>query len=44
MLGFNGGKMQQMADTVIHFKVDDMQISEDFQMLIVHILTEANQD
>jgi D-sedoheptulose 7-phosphate isomerase len=38
MLGFDGGECIKLADTVIHFQIDDMQISEDFQMIIGHIL------
>jgi len=38
MLGFDGGKCLKIADKTIHFKINDMQISEDFQMIIGHIL------
>ena len=38
MLGFDGGKCLKLADNTIHFKINDMQISEDFQMIIGHIL------
>ena len=44
MLGFNGGKSKQIADNVIHFKVQDMQISEDMQMIIGHILMKRLKD
>ena len=44
MLGFNGGKSKQIADNVIHFKVRDMQISEDMQMIIGHILMKRLKD
>ena len=44
MLGFNGGKSKQIADNVIHFKVQDMQISEDMQMMIGHILMKRLKD
>lgn len=38
MLGFDGGECYKLADQIIHFKVDDMQVAEDFQMMIGHIL------
>ena len=38
MLGYDGGESYKLADQIIHFKVDDMQVSEDFQMMIGHIL------
>ena len=39
MLGFDGGESCKIADQTIHFQIHDMQISEDFQMIIGHILT-----
>jgi D-sedoheptulose 7-phosphate isomerase len=38
MLGFDGGECCKLADQIIHFKIHDMQIAEDFQMMIGHIL------
>ena len=38
MLGFDGGQCLQLADHTIHFKANDMQISEDFQMIVGHIV------
>ena len=38
ILGFNGGKAKKLADIPLHFKVDDMQISEDIQIIISHLL------
>jgi len=38
VLGFSGGKAKALADVPIHFNVDDMQISEDAQMIIGHML------
>jgi len=38
LLGFSGGKAKHLADVPIHFAVDDMQISEDLQMIIGHML------
>ncbi len=41
ILGFSGGKAKTLADHVIHFPVDDMQLSEDFQMIVGHMLMKA---
>jgi D-sedoheptulose 7-phosphate isomerase len=38
VLGFSGGKAKAMADVPIHFAVDDMQIAEDAQMVIGHMI------
>lgn len=38
ILGFSGGKCKQLADVPIHFPVDDMQIAEDLQMVVGHML------
>jgi D-sedoheptulose 7-phosphate isomerase len=38
MLGFSGGKAKALADVPIHFPVDDMQISEDAQTIVGHML------
>ena len=37
-LGYDGGKSSKLADHVIHFKINDMQVSEDLQIMIGHIL------
>jgi D-sedoheptulose 7-phosphate isomerase len=37
ILGFSGGKCKGLAQHPIHFPVDDMQISEDLQMVIGHL-------
>ncbi len=34
VLGFNGGKAIKLADHVIHFPVNDMQVAEDLQMIV----------
>jgi len=39
VLGFDGGKALQLADCVIHFEVADMQIAEDCQMILGHMVT-----
>jgi D-sedoheptulose 7-phosphate isomerase len=38
VLGFSGGKCLNLADVAIHFPVDDMQISEDLQLIVGHML------
>lgn len=38
VLGFAGGKSKQLADVAIHFPVDDMQIAEDMQLIVGHML------
>lgn len=38
VLGFAGGKALALADVPIHFRIDDMQISEDAQTIIGHML------
>ena len=37
ILGFTGGKCKQLAQYPIHFEIDDMQISEDLQLIVGHI-------
>ena len=38
ILGYSGGKCLTLADHPIHFPVDDMQVSEDLQVMIGHML------
>ena len=38
LLGFSGGQAKDIADIVIHIPVDDMQIAEDLQIIIGHML------
>ena len=38
ILGFSGGKSKQLADVAIHFPVDDMQIAEDLQLIVGHMV------
>lgn len=38
ILGFGGGRSKELADVAIHFPVDDMQISEDMQLVVGHML------
>lgn len=38
ILGYGGGKAKSLADIAIHFAVDDMQISEDLQLVVGHMI------
>lgn len=38
ILGYNGGKCKQAVDVAIHFSIDDMQIAEDMQLIVGHML------
>ncbi len=38
ILGFSGGVCKALADVVIHSPIDDMQISEDIQLIVGHML------
>lgn len=38
ILGYSGGKSLALADHPIHVAIDDMQISEDLQMTVGHLL------
>ncbi len=38
ILGFSGGRCKALADVAIHFPVDDMQIAEDLQLVVGHML------
>ena len=37
IFGFDGGKAKNLVDQNIHFKIDDMQISEDLQLIVCHL-------
>ncbi len=37
ILGFSGGAAKRLADVPIHFEIEDMQISEDLQMIVGHM-------
>ena len=37
ILGFDGGRCKSLANHAIHFATNDMQISEDLQLIIGHI-------
>lgn len=38
IVGFDGGQAKEFADVPIHFAVDDMQLSEDLQLIIAHMV------
>lgn len=38
ILGFNGGQVKKIVNVPLHIEVDDMQISEDIQLIIGHII------
>ena len=38
ILGYTGGQSKSLADVSIHFPVDDMQIAEDMQLVVGHML------
>ena len=38
ILGYTGGKAKALADVAIHFPVNDMQIAEDMQLVVGHML------
>ncbi len=40
ILGYSGGKAKSMADEAIHFPVDDMQIAEDIQLVVGHMIVQ----
>jgi len=37
ILAFSGGSCRELADTTIHFEIDDMQIAEDTQLIVCHL-------
>lgn len=41
ILGYSGGKAKDLADVAIHFEVDDMQIAEDMQLIVGHMLMQC---
>lgn len=38
ILGFSGGRCREKVQVPIHFPVDDMQIAEDLQMIVGHMV------
>ena len=40
VVGFSGGKAKAEADVAIHFAINDMQIAEDTQTIIGHMIVQ----
>lgn len=38
VLGFSGGKAKELADHPLHFPIDNMQIAEDLQQIVGHMV------
>lgn len=38
ILGFDGGKCLSLSKNSIHFQINDMQISEDLQLVVMHMI------
>lgn len=38
LLGYSGGKAKELADSCLHFDINDMQIAEDTQLVAGHLL------
>jgi D-sedoheptulose 7-phosphate isomerase len=41
IIGYNGGQAKLLADSVIHVALDDMQIAEDIQVIVGHMVMKA---
>ena len=41
IVAFDGGESKNLADNSIHLKINDMQIAEDFQLIICHIIMQS---
>jgi D-sedoheptulose 7-phosphate isomerase len=37
-VGYNGGKLKELADHVVHVNIDNMQITEDIHMIMDHLM------
>lgn len=40
ILGYSGGEAKEIADVAIHFEINDMQISEDMQLILGHMIVQ----
>lgn len=38
VLGYSGGKAKALAEVPIHFAINDMQVSEDLQLIVGHMI------
>ena len=43
ILGFDGGRSKSLADVAIHFPINDMQIAEDLQLIVGHMVMQSLQ-
>lgn len=43
VLGFDGGKAKALCDVLIHFETQDMQIAEDAQLILGHMIVQHLQ-
>ena len=41
LTGFSGGECRRLADVPVHFPVEDMQIAEDLQLVVCHMLAQT---
>lgn len=41
LCGFSGGKIKQLADLNVHAEVNDMEITEDVHMVVIHTVKQA---
>src|SRR5947209_4645921 len=41
LLGYTGGACKDLADLILHFPVHDMQIVEDLQLIVGHMILQA---
>ncbi|MEY2498935.1 MAG: D-sedoheptulose 7-phosphate isomerase [Verrucomicrobiota bacterium] len=41
LLGYSGGTCKDLADVILHFPIDDMQVVEDMQLIVGHMLLQA---
>lgn len=44
ILGYNGGRCKDIADVSLHFPVNDMQIAEDIQLIVGHMVMQWLRD
>jgi D-sedoheptulose 7-phosphate isomerase len=40
IVAFSGGKAKALADVAVHFAINDMQIAEDTQTIIGHMIVQ----
>ena len=38
IVGYNGGRMKEIADYNIHIEIENMQIAEDIHMILDHVM------